>query len=152
MIRVLIVDERTEVRLGLHMRLQIEPDITIVGETGDAEVSLALAQDLEPDVIVVDTGMTGARGVDLVRRLRDLVPGTAVAVLTLCSDGDSRTRARQAGAQVFLDKYLGDAELLDQIRLLATPNRLASGPSIGPSTVQACNAVGAGTKTSAKRL
>lgn len=119
MIRVLVVDERAEVRLGLHMRLEIEPDITIVGETGDAEASLALAQNLEPDVIVVDIGMKGFRGADLVKRLRDLVPGAAVAVLTLCSDGTSRTQARQAGAQAFLDKYSGGAELLEQIRLLA---------------------------------
>jgi DNA-binding NarL/FixJ family response regulator len=44
MIRVLIVDERDEVRQGLRMRLGIEPDVDIVGETNKLKEALYLAQ------------------------------------------------------------------------------------------------------------
>jgi DNA-binding NarL/FixJ family response regulator len=124
MIRVLIVDGQTEVRWGLRMRLAIEPDMAVVGETGKAEEALALAQVLDPDVIVVDIGMHGAEGVNIVQHLRTAAPTAAVVVLTLRGDEETRTRAQEAGAQAFLDKYGGAADLLQAIRRIA-PRRFA---------------------------
>lgn len=119
MIRVLIVDGQAEVRWGLRMRLAIEPDVTVVGETGNVGEALALTQVLDPDVIVVDIGMHGAEGVNIVKRLRAAAPAAAVVVLTLHGDEDTRARAHEAGAQVFLDKYGGAVDLLQAIRRLA---------------------------------
>jgi DNA-binding NarL/FixJ family response regulator len=118
MIRVLIVDGQAEVHWGLRMRLGIEPDMAVVGETGDVEKALALAQALDPDVIVVDTGMRGADGVNVVRRLRAVSPTATVVILTLHGDQDSRARAREAGAQAFLEKHGGAANLIETIRRL----------------------------------
>ena len=126
MIRVLIVDGQAQVRSGLRMRLTIEPDMAVIGETGDAAEALALAQILTPDVIVVDIGMRGAQGVDVVKRLRAVASDARVLVLTLQSDEDTRARAREAGAQAFLEKHSGAADLLQTIR------RLASQPTPGP--------------------
>lgn len=119
MIRVLIVDRQPEVRRGLHMRLAIEPDIAVVGETGNVEQALALAHALGPDVVVVDVGRRGLTSMDIIQRLREASPKSAVVVLTLGSDEDTRTRAREAGAQAFLDKGCGAADLLETIRQLA---------------------------------
>ncbi len=96
MIRVLIVDGQDEVRRGLRMRLDIERDVAIVGETGKAGEALYLAQALDPDVIVVDIGMRGAEGVNIVKRLRVAAPAAAVVVLTL--HGDKDTAAAGAGS------------------------------------------------------
>jgi DNA-binding NarL/FixJ family response regulator len=119
MIRVLVVDGQAEVRRGLRMRLAIESDIAVVGETGIAEEALALAQALDPDVIVVDIGMRGADGVNMVKRLRAAAPAATAVVLTLHGDKDTRARAQEAGAQAFLEKYGGAAELLQAIRRIA---------------------------------
>jgi two-component system nitrate/nitrite response regulator NarL len=123
MIRVLIVDGQAEVRRGLRMRLDIEPDVAIVGETGKAGEALYLAQALAPDVIVVDSGMHGAEGVTLVKGLRAAAPAAAVVVLTLNGDQDTRARVQEAGAQAFLEKCGGAADLLQAIRRFA-PSRL----------------------------
>jgi DNA-binding NarL/FixJ family response regulator len=132
MIRVLIVDGQAEVRWGLRMRLGIEPDMAVVGETGDVEKALALAQALDPDVIVVDTGMRGADGVNVVRRLRAVSPTATVVILTLHGDQDSRARAREAGAQAFLEKHGGAANLIETIRRLVGTSPLATRwPSVG---------------------
>jgi DNA-binding NarL/FixJ family response regulator len=125
MIRVLIVDGQSEVRLGLQMRLAIEPDMVVVGETGGAEEALVLARTLAPDVIVVDTGMRGAGGVDVVKRLRAAAPAARIVVLTLRGDEETRARAYDAGAQAFLEKHGGAADLLQAIRRL--PPRLLLG-------------------------
>ena len=100
------------------MRLDIEPDVAIIGETGKAGEALYLAQALDPDVIVVDIGMRGAEGVDIVKRLRSAAPAAAVVVLTLRGDKDTRRRAQEAGAQAFLEKCGGAADLLQAIHQL----------------------------------
>ena len=119
MVRVLTVDGQAEVRRGLRMRLAVEPDMTVVGETGKAGEAVYLAQALDPDVIVVDVGMRGAEGFDLLQRLRDVVPTARLIVLTLHGDEETRVRAREAGAQAFLEKSGGAADLLEVIRRLA---------------------------------
>lgn len=135
MFRVLIVDGQDEVRRGLRMRLDIEPDVAIVGETGTAADALYLAQTLAPDVIIVDIGTGGALGVTLVSQLRALAPEAAVVVLTLHGDEDTRAQARDAGAHMFLEKHGGAGDLLRAIRLLA-PRRLLSGNRHGPAGCQ----------------
>jgi DNA-binding NarL/FixJ family response regulator len=129
MIRVLIVDGQDEVRRGLQMRLDIEPDVVIVGETGKTGEALYLAQALDPDVIVVDIAMRGAEGVTLVERLRAAAPEAAVVVLTLRGDEDTRARAREAGAQAFLEKCGGVADLLRAVRQNAARRIRGTGTS-----------------------
>lgn len=130
MIRVLIADGQAEVRRGLHMRLAIEPDMTVVGETGKAGEALKLAQALQPDVVVVDVGMRGADGAKIVQRLRAAAPAAAVVVLTLHGDEDACLEAQAAGATAFLEKVSGAAELLEAIRTgvrSSSPRRSAEG-------------------------
>ena len=119
MVRVLIVDGQSKVRRGLLMRLAIEPDIRVVGETGKAGEALYLAQALEPEVIVVDIDMGGGEGINLVQRLPSVVPASRLIVLTLHGDQDMRAQAREAGAHAFLEKCSGAAELVETIHQLA---------------------------------
>jgi DNA-binding NarL/FixJ family response regulator len=119
MIRVLIVDGQDKVRQGLRMRLDIEQDVAIVGETGKPGEAVYLAQALDPDVIVVDIEMHSAEGATLVKNLRSAAPKAAVVILTLHGDKDTRARAQEAGAHVFLEKYGGATDLLQAIRQLA---------------------------------
>ena len=114
------MDGQDEARRGLQMRLNIEPDVAIVGETGKTGEALYLTQALDPDVIVVDIAMRGAGGMTLVERLRAAAPTAAVLVLTLHSDEGTRAGAREAGAQALLEKCGGATDLLRAIRQNAT--------------------------------
>lgn len=119
MIRVLIVDGNIRVRWGLRMRLTVEQDMTIVGDTGNLEEALTLAQALNPDVIVVDIGLQGADGAKVINRLRAISPTAALIILTLHGDEETRAQAQQAGAEAFLEKRGEAAELLQIIREMA---------------------------------
>lgn len=116
MIRVLIVDGQAEVRRGLRMRLAIEPDITVVGETGSVEEAIGLAQALTPDAVVIDVESREPDGADIIHRLREASPAAAIVVLTLYGDEDERARAHESGAEAFMEKYGGAADLLQTIR------------------------------------
>jgi DNA-binding NarL/FixJ family response regulator len=115
------------------MRLAIEPDIAVVGETGDFREAMAMAQNLDPDVIIVDIEMRGVDGTNLLKRLQAAAPMALVIVLTLHGDKETRARAQEAGVEAFLEKYGESGDLLQAIRHIAPPkvpqtSCAASGP------------------------
>ena len=63
-IRVLIADEHAILRKGLCALLSTEPDIEVVGETGDGLETVAQAQALHPDVILMDLVMPHMDGIE----------------------------------------------------------------------------------------
>mgnify|MGYP001041624417 CR=1 FL=1 len=118
-IRLLLVDDHALFREGLAGLFSYQPDFTVVGEADDAEGALAVAGRLRPDLVLMDIDLPGADGVEATRRLKALLPGTIVVMLTVYDDADKLLEAFKAGAQGYLVKNIRSAELLDQLRRLA---------------------------------
>ena len=116
MISVLLVDDEAAVRQGLRMRIELEPDLVVVGEAGDGIAAVKAAQVLDPDVVVTDVEMPKMDGITAIEWLREVSPSTSVIVLSVYDDEDARARARAAGARAFVGKQEGVEELLDVIR------------------------------------
>jgi DNA-binding NarL/FixJ family response regulator len=57
MIKLLLADARPEVRRGLRMWLGLQPDVTVVGETGSNDELLAMVREQQPDVVVLDVAL-----------------------------------------------------------------------------------------------
>jgi DNA-binding NarL/FixJ family response regulator len=117
-IRILLADDQTSVRRGLHMRLGIEADMEVVGEATTGETAIESAVELQPDVIVMDVEMPGMGGIAATRRVRAALPGCAVVMLSLYDDTPTRELARMAGASDFVAKHSIDS-LLGAIRRAA---------------------------------
>lgn len=115
-IRVVIADDHAVVRQAIHMMLELEQDIRVVGEASGGREAVALCEDLGPDLILMDIRMKGMDGVQATRLLRDVCPGIAVLVLTAFADDQSLLHAVEAGAHGFLLKEASKEELLDAIR------------------------------------
>jgi DNA-binding NarL/FixJ family response regulator len=118
-IRILLVDDQPAVRDGLRMRLELEPDLTIVGEACDGPGAVALAQALVPDVVVMDVEMPGLDGIEAAGQLRAKDPSIAVVILSIHCDVTTRARAREAGAVAFVEKRAAIDTLLAEIRRAA---------------------------------
>src|SRR5689334_21271816 len=56
-IRVLVVDDHPVVRQGLRAFLDVQPDLTVVGEAADGTGAVAAAEELHPDVVLLDLRM-----------------------------------------------------------------------------------------------
>jgi len=125
-IKVLLADDEGLVRSGFKVLLELEDDITVVGEatTGAEAVERALAT--RPDVILMDIRMPQLDGIEATREIAKASGLTKVHVLILTTyDTDAYVfEALQAGASGFLLKDAGPAELLHAIRVVAAGDAL----------------------------
>jgi DNA-binding NarL/FixJ family response regulator len=119
MIRLLLVDDQSTVRRGLVMRLHMEPDIQIVGEASTGREALRLARDLKPDVVLMDVEMPEMDGIEATAALRLAVSQSAVVILSIHDDAQTRGRAQAAGAVAFVEKRGATDSLLAAIRQAA---------------------------------
>ena len=114
-IRVLIADDIPELRTLLRTTLQGR-GFELVGEAGDGRETLTLAVDREPDVVVLDLGMPGVDGPDLVAELRRRAPAVRVVALSAFPAPETRRRALDLGAHACLDKDVDPDQLVATLR------------------------------------
>ena len=119
MIRVLLVDDQSAVRRGLGMRLHLEPDIQIVGEASTGREALRMAQELVPDVVLMDVEMPDMDGIEATAALSRMVSPSAIVILSIHDDAQTRGRAQAAGAVAFVEKRGATDHLLAAIRRAA---------------------------------
>jgi DNA-binding NarL/FixJ family response regulator len=119
MIRVLLVDDQPVVRRGLRVLFRLEPDLQVVGEASTGTEALALAQTLTPDVVLMDIEMPEMDGIEATAALRRVVPQSAVVILSIHDDAQTRERAQAAGAVAFVEKRGATDALLSAMRLAA---------------------------------
>ena len=114
-LRVLIVDDRSEVRQDLRTLLPLAANIDIVGEAADGLAAVAFAADLAPQVVLLDLKLPLLDGYQVASQIKALLPDCRVVALGLYGDAESRLRARQAGCDAFVDKAAPPGELLEAI-------------------------------------
>jgi DNA-binding NarL/FixJ family response regulator len=119
MIRVLLVDDQPVVRRGLRVRFHLEPDLQVVGEASTGSEALTLAQTLTPDVVLMDIEMPEMDGIEATAALRRVVPQSAVVILSIHDDTQTRGRAQEALAVAFVEKRGATDSLLAAIRQAA---------------------------------
>ena len=118
-LRVLLVDDHAVVRQGLRAYLELQPDIEVCGEAGNARHAAELAGQLRPDVALVDMVMPGGDGVQATLDIRSVSPQTQVVILTSSTDENTVRPALEAGAVSYQLKDVGGAELVDTVRRAA---------------------------------
>jgi len=113
---VLLADDHAVVRQGLRAFLELQGDITVVGEAGDGQEAIEMAQELLPDVVLMDLVMPHLDGIEATRQICRLSPGTRVMVLTSFAEDDKLFPAIKAGAMGYLMKDVSPAELAEAVR------------------------------------
>ena len=98
MISVLIVDDHALFRAGLRSRLELEQDITSVGEAATAEEAVSKARSLQPDLVLLDLLLPGTSGHEAIPELAKVSPGSRVLVVSSQAAPSSVRQALSAGA------------------------------------------------------
>jgi DNA-binding NarL/FixJ family response regulator len=116
-IRVLLIDDHSVVRAGLHALLDLESDLEVAGEAGNGTDGIRLAREVRPDVVLADLLLPDLDGVVVMQTICKHVPDSRIIVLTSLSDDDASViRAVQAGAIGFVSKDTDPALLVQAIR------------------------------------
>jgi DNA-binding NarL/FixJ family response regulator len=118
-IRVLLVDDQSLVRMGFRMILEAEADITVVGEAGDGAAAVSMTAALRPDVVLMDVRMPGVDGIDATAAITAAGGPARVLILTTYDLDRYVYAGLRAGASGFLLKDAPPADLLAAIRTVA---------------------------------
>jgi len=118
-IRVLLVDDQSLLRMGFRLILSAEPDIEVIGEAGDGAAAVSMAAALHPDVVLMDIRMPGMDGIRATTEISATGSASKVLILTTFDLDQYVFAGLQAGASGFLLKDAPPTELLTAIRTVA---------------------------------
>lgn len=119
MIRVFVADDQLLVRQGIRTLLEMDPEISIVGEAGDGNETISLVPGLGIDALLLDIRMPRKSGIDVLRELsaQNALPPTLI--LTTFDDSNIVLDGIRAGARGFMLKDVSYQQLITAIRAVA---------------------------------
>ncbi len=115
-INIYLVDDHRILRDGLRMLLELQGDISVVGESEDGRNALDGILDTEPDIVLMDITMPELNGIDATQNIMLRLPKTKVIILSVHSDSEHIYRAFQAGAKGYLLKESAGDEVVKAVR------------------------------------
>lgn len=115
-IRVMIVEDRHQIRQGLSLLIDGTEGFRCTGSFVSMEQALPEIDEDPPDVVLVDIGLPGMSGIEGIRRVKKRHPEMLMLVLSVHDDDDRIFAALCAGARGYLLKTIPPAKLLDSLR------------------------------------
>jgi len=131
--RVLVIED--EVGLQADIRQRLETEGYIVDTSGEGNEGLFFATEYPLDAAIIDIGLPGISGIEIIQRLREQGHTLPVLILTARSRWQQKVEGLEAGADDYLVKPFQMEELLARLKALL---RRATGT---PTTELRCGAV-----------
>ncbi len=119
MIKVLVVDDEPQIRRALSLNLGARGYEVFEATTGEAALTVVAAE--HPDMVLLDLGLPGMDGIMVLEALRGWTK-VPIIVLTVRDDERSKVEALEAGADDYITKPFGMAELVARIRSVLRRN------------------------------
>lgn len=112
--RILVVDD--EVAIQRFLRTVLDTGEFSLHQAENGHAALVAVAAVRPDIILLDLGLPDINGVEVIRRIREWSP-VPIIVLSVREREDDKVEALDAGADDYLTKPFGVAELLARIRV-----------------------------------
>jgi two-component system KDP operon response regulator KdpE len=111
--RVLVVDDEPHIRRTLEINLAARGYQVDMASTGETAIDLAARR--HPDLVILDLGLPGLDGIDVVRGLRQW-SSVPILVLSAREAEQAKVAALDAGADDYVTKPFGMDELVARVR------------------------------------
>ena len=125
-LRILIADDHPILRRGLREILEGAPDVADVGEAAEPQQVIDQVRAHKWDVVILDLGLPGRGGLEVLAALRREWPALPVLILSMQPEEQYALRALRAGAAGYLTKATAPEKLLDAIRKVSAGGRYVS--------------------------
>jgi two-component system KDP operon response regulator KdpE len=111
---VLVVEDEAQMRTFVSIALQSHGYRML--EAASAAEGIRLARELRPDLVLLDLGLPDADGSEVIRRVREW-SRTPILIISARGQEESKVKALDEGADDYLTKPFGAAELMARIRV-----------------------------------
>jgi len=126
LVRVLVVDDFELWHTFVHMRLEDEPNLHVIGVSTDGLDAVRKAQELRPDLILLDISLPKLNGLEAARQIRKVAPKSAILFLSGESAPDVVQGALSAGGLGYVLKLDAAQDLLTGIESVLLGRRFVS--------------------------
>jgi len=109
--RILLVEDHAVVREGVRRLLSVHMPGD-VDEAADIDTALALYAQNRADLVILDLNLTGAGGLEMLRRLLAMDPAARVLIFSMHAEPAFAARALKAGAKGYVSKSAPSDELI----------------------------------------
>jgi two-component system, NarL family, invasion response regulator UvrY len=118
MLSILIVDDHPVVRKGLKQILSEEYPGVLFGEAGSGLEAMAEAKKRAWDIVILDIGIPGMSGLEILKELLGQRPEMRILVLTMYPEEQYATRFLRTGAAGYMTKDRAGSELVRAVRMV----------------------------------
>lgn len=118
--RIFLVEDHPVFRDGLANLLNAEPDLTVCGEADNAQQALQSIIKLKPALAVVDLGLPGKSGLELIKEIRELKLPVKLLVVSMFDEGIYAQRVLRAGGDGYIMKQEDPDEIVHAVRDVLT--------------------------------
>ena len=123
-IKVFVVDDHPMVRISLRDLFASTAGFFVCGEAGTCAEALQKITEAGPDVVVLDLGLRGPNGFELLRGLKKSCSEARALVFSMHEETKYALRAIKEGALGYVMKTARPEELLDAVRRVAAGQRV----------------------------
>jgi DNA-binding NarL/FixJ family response regulator len=125
-LRVLIIDDHPIVRQGLRQTLADTSEIGEISEAATPHEAMDLVRQREWDVVILDIGLPGRGGLEVLKDIKQEAPRLPVLILSMHPEEQYAIRAIRAGAAGYLTKETAPEKLVDAVRRVVSGGRYIS--------------------------
>lgn len=118
--RILLADTGEELRQNFVFGLAGEPDIQVVGQTGDGTELVRMARELEPDAVVMEMVLTGMDGLEVLEEFSKMERRPKVLILSSYIRGNVAEVAASKGADYYITKPCRVSTVCERIRQVSS--------------------------------
>jgi len=118
-LNICIVEDSDDYRIALQEMINASPGFTCTFAYGNGESALKKIPSQMPDIVLVDIGLPGISGLELIATIKAKIPKIQFMVLTVSEEGDKIFNALKVGASGYLLKSTPPKKIIEGIRDLA---------------------------------
>src|SRR5262249_25677524 len=122
--KILIIDDEAPIRKFLSISLTAQGYVVLESENGKQGLETAALK--KPDLVILDLGLPDMDGKQVIKTLREWTT-TPILVLSVRADEEEKVEALDCGANDYVTKPFGIAEVMARLRALVRIQRLESG-------------------------